>query len=131
MTVVVAYSADRFGRAALDHGVAEAEKRGEKLLVVNVTRGNAYVDPRFAGEHDVAELHKRIDDLPVESELRQLMSDDVADEIVGAVEAESASLVVVGIRRRTPVGKLVLGSVAQRVILEAPCPVLAVKPLED
>jgi len=40
----------------------------------------------------------------------------------------SADLVVVGVRHRTPVGKLLLGSVAQRVILDAPCPVLAVKP---
>ncbi|MET1038318.1 MAG: universal stress protein, partial [Aeromicrobium sp.] len=39
-----------------------------------------------------------------------------------------ASLIVVGIRPRTPVGKLLLGSVAQRLILDAECPVLAVKP---
>ena len=37
-------------------------------------------------------------------------------------------MIVVGVRHRTPVGKLLLGSVAQRVILDAPCPVLAVKP---
>ena len=37
-------------------------------------------------------------------------------------------LVVVGVRRRTPVGKMLLGSVAQRVILDARCPVVSVKP---
>jgi nucleotide-binding universal stress UspA family protein len=47
----------------------------------------------------------------------------VADEL-------SASLNVIGLRRRTPVGKLLLGSVAQRILLGAGCPVLAVKPAE-
>ena len=52
MTVLVAYSADVFGDAALDHGVAEAERAGERLVVVNVTRGDAYVDTRYAGSDD-------------------------------------------------------------------------------
>ena len=45
-----------------------------------------------------------------------------------AAEECAADVIVVGVRHRTPVGKLLLGSVAQRVILDAPCPVLAVKP---
>lgn len=53
---------------------------------------------------------------------------DVADELLAAMDRPDATLLVIGIRHRSPVGKLLLGSVSQRLILECPKPVLAVKP---
>lgn len=47
--------------------------------------------------------------------------------LVDIAEETNAELIVIGLRRRTPVGKLILGSQAQRVLLDANCPVLAVK----
>ncbi len=52
---------------------------------------------------------------------------DGADEVVAAAERLGASLVVIGLRRRSPTGKLIFGSDAQRILLDAGCPVLAVK----
>jgi len=131
MTIVVAYSPDRYGRAALAHGAAQATLRGEDLLVVNDTRGDALVDDRFAHEDEIAQVRERLPTLGLEAEVRQDVVRDVAEGVVRAAVERSASLVVVGVRHRSPVGKALLGSVAQRVILDAPCPVLAVKPDED
>jgi nucleotide-binding universal stress UspA family protein len=64
----------------------------------------------------------------IEAEVRQLVrGQDVADDLIAVAEEVAADFIVIGLRRRSPVGKLILGSNAQRILLDAPCPVLAVK----
>jgi nucleotide-binding universal stress UspA family protein len=55
---------------------------------------------------------------------------DPAEDLINVAEEVNADLIVIGLRRRSPVGKLILGSNAQRILLDAPCPVLAVKAAE-
>jgi len=128
MSVVVAYSADVYGKAALSYGATEASRRGEKLIVVNDTKGDAYVDKRLAADPEIDALRAELARLDVDTEVRQDVVPDVAEAVLQVSAESSASLIVVGVRPRTPVGKLLLGSVAQRIILDATCPVLAVKP---
>ena len=128
MTVVVAWSADEYGAAALAHGVAQAEQKHEDLVVVNVTRGDALVDRRYADDDEIARVTAAVKALGLEVRVAHGVVDDVAAAVVDEIGATGASLAVVGIRHRSPVGKMLLGSVAQRIILDAPCPVLAVKP---
>jgi nucleotide-binding universal stress UspA family protein len=54
-------------------------------------------------------------------------SHEASDELVAIADRVKASLIVIGLRRRTPTGKLITGSQAQRILLDANCPVLAVK----
>ena len=62
-------------------------------------------------------------------ELRQgAHSGEVADEVLRVAAETDASVIVIGLRRRSPVGKLLMGSSAQRILLDADRPVLAVKP---
>ena len=128
--IVVGYSADRHGAAALDHGIAEAKLRDTNLLVINATTGVALSDPRFAQSDEVHDVQDRLTECGVEFELAQPVGVDPADELLKAMENDDAQLLVVGIRHRSAVGKLLFGSVAQQVLLECPKPVLAVKPAE-
>jgi nucleotide-binding universal stress UspA family protein len=59
---------------------------------------------------------------------RGLESASAAEAILEAANDTSAELIVIGVRRRSRVGKLFSGSTAQHVLLDADCPVLAVKP---
>ena len=127
-TIVVGWTPDEYGRVAVESAAAEATLRGGDLLIINATRGDALVDEKFAGQEELHELAEELKRLGVGFEVRQTMGDDVADQVLAAAEQASASLIVIGLRRRTPVGKLLMGSVAQRVLLGASCPVLAVKP---
>jgi nucleotide-binding universal stress UspA family protein len=128
MTIVVGYSPDTYGRAALEHAVGEALEKRERLVVVNASTGNSLVDAGFAHDDEITALTERLTGDGLDVEVRHEVVPDVAGAVLAAADAESARLIVVGVRRRTPVGKLIMGSVAQRVILEASCPVLAVKP---
>jgi len=128
MVIVVAYVPKPEGRAALHRGIEEARLRNARLVVLNSAKGDAYVDPHFASVQDLEIVKSQLDGAGVEHELRQpVRGKEAADEVVELAEETGAELIVIGMRRRSPVGKLVLGSTAQRVLLDARCPVLAVK----
>ena len=128
MTVVVGYIPDQYGEAALTAGIEEAQRRGTDLVVVNASKGDALVDRRYVGEAGLAGLEERLAELDITHEVRQAIGADVAQEILRVATDTDAAVVVIGLRHRTPVGKMIMGSVAQQVLLEAHCPVLAVKP---
>ena len=128
MTVVVGYIPNQHGEAALTAGLAEARLRGSDLLVVNATRGDSLIDKKYLGESAVADLEQRLSrESGVSTAVRQGMGPDVAEEIVRVAAEVDAELLVIGLRPRTPVGKMIMGSVAQHVLVDAHCPVLAVK----
>ena len=128
MTIAVAYRPDDFGKAALDWAAAEARTKGESLLIINVHRVEPRLDTGHAkGRHmqDVTEALAK-DDVPYE--LRQVEGENVASTVLFEAEHAGASLIVIGVRPRSPVGKILMGSVAQQILLDSAAPVVAVKP---
>lgn len=128
MTIVVGYIPTSEGEAALTAAIGEAARRGEPVRVINVGRDDASRDDRFIDEIEVNRLEARFRAAGITGEVRQLVRGrEPAEEIVVVAEELGASLIVIGLRRRTPTGKLLFGSQAQRILLDADCPVLAVK----
>lgn len=130
MTIVVGYVSTKEGQAAIKRAVQEASLRKEKLVVINSHRGGRDFDAT-ENERSEEELQRIQDELShdgVEVEVRQLVrGNEPSEDLIAVADEVGADLIVIGLRRRTPVGKLILGSNAQRILLDAPCAVLAVK----
>lgn len=139
MKVLAGYLATRSGEAALNAAITIANDRGAQLLLVGyVPLQN---DEHFGAEHTSArsrllnEGNAKAAALS-ESGLRVSFhaptgAKNPADALLRVARTEAADLVVIGLRKRSRVGKLVLGSNAQEILLRSDAPVLAVKDTPD
>jgi nucleotide-binding universal stress UspA family protein len=126
--VVVGYVPTAEGRAALVRGLAEARLVNGRLVVVNSSRGDALVDSRFLQGDALEALRAELAGFDVPAELRQVSTgQDIADVLDTVAGEVGAAMIVIGLRRRSLVGKLILGSAAQQILLGARHAVLAVK----
>lgn len=129
-TIVVGYVPTAEGEAALEAALAEARLRSADLVVVSshpeepfLRRGEGVV-----AEAEVASLSHRLEASGVPFTVNYLTRGfEPAEDLISVANSHNADLIVIGMRRRTPVGKLVMGSNSQRVLLDAECPVLTVK----
>jgi nucleotide-binding universal stress UspA family protein len=129
VTVLVGYVPTPEGAAAYAAALDEAQRRGEPLLLLNSPRGGAPVSSDLAAEDEVQRLRDRATAAGVGLQVRQTPhAGEIADEVLRVAQETDASVIVIGLRRRSPVGKLLMGSSAQRILLDADRPVLAVKP---
>lgn len=128
MTVLVAYVPRPEGQAALDKGIEIATKNNEQLVVVNAGPGGRSEDPNVVTGYEVERVEERLASLPIKAELKVFVRGNSAiEEIEEMVQTLQVTVLVIGLRKRNPVGKLLLGSMAQEILLNVPCPVLAVK----
>ena len=130
-TIVVGFVDSNEGRAATSAAAEESLLRQAKLVVVTSARGGGHEDGEelramsAAVEQVRAEIVARGVDVEVQEFVR---GNDPADDVLTVAKERDAILIVIGVRRRSPVGKLLLGSNSQSILLNATCPVLAVKP---
>ena len=141
VSVVVGVTPRPESEAALQAAIAEAQLRGAHLHIVRTAATQApesfarvaswereVADIEAGGRELVADLAHR----GVEASFRvEAVASDPATVLLEVVDEVGGELLVIGLRRRSAVGKLVLGSVAQDVLLGAECAVLAVHASSD
>jgi len=133
MTVALAHQASSpIGHIALREAAREAMLRSTDLAIIHVVES---VDLDLADAHR-AGLADEVDKVLVECgmaevpwrvELAAGANDDIPGTVLAFANAVGAEILVIGARRRSPVGKFLLGSVTQTIILDADMPVVVVK----
>lgn len=130
-TIVVGYVLTSEGQAALNWAITEAKRSNARLVVIHSSRGGDHdkdedvIAYRQAGER----IERRLEDEGIKDfRLAGLvLGNKPVEDIVEVAKTEEADLIVIGVRRRSSLGKLILGSNAQAIIMEAPCPVLTIR----
>jgi nucleotide-binding universal stress UspA family protein len=115
MSVLVAVPDSAEGIAALAAGVAEAELLDTDLIVVNLA-----LQPLDLSTVPTGTQVKVIERVGKADR-------DPADAVLDEIRDHDVSRLVIGLKRRSPVGKALLGSISQRLLLDSPVPVVAVK----
>ena len=128
MTILVAYVPRPEGRAALDKGIEIAKRRQEPMLIVNASPGGQQEDASLAPGFEVEQIEAQLAAQGIQGEFKQFVrGKNAVEEINDLVETRDISVLIIGLRKRTALGKLLLGSVAQELLMTVPCPVLCVK----
>ena len=124
MAIVVGLVPNREGHAALDTAVQECLLRNTALIIVPGHSSDPDGDDREMIDGARSRLARTGLELTV---CAGSGHHEIAEDLLEVATDQDAELIVIGLRRRTPIGKLILGSNAQRILLDAPCPVIAVK----
>ncbi len=119
MTVLIAYAATPEGAAALEHGLRIAEREGTDAIAFDLDGAS--------GAHDRSIEPSAQTPAPIRWFARAKDSRSAPDDLVDLADRLAVDVIVVGVRRRSPIGKFVLGSNAQHILIDAHVPVLAVK----
>jgi nucleotide-binding universal stress UspA family protein len=124
--IVVGYTAGSFGKACLEQGIVEARLRDTDLLLISAiseSRGR-----RIADAEEIAAVEDRLVASGLRYTIRQPIGATPAEELLSAMDDDEAEMLVIGMRQRTQVGKLLLGSTSQYLLVQCHKPVLVVKP---
>ena len=130
MKILVGYKGTDVGKDLMDIAVKHAKAFDGKILIATSLAGGDKTEGQeiAKAEENLEQAKSYFDDFDVKSETHLLVRGlEAGEDIVKFAKENNVDEIIIGVRSRSKVGKLIFGSTAQIVILEAHCPVLTVK----
>ena len=130
MRILVGYDGSNVSKEAI--AIAEQHAQvfnGEIILARSMVGGPEVPRRDFEQAENDLEYEKNVlleKKIPCDSVL-SVRGLEAGEDLVQIAEEKKVDEIIIGVRRRSKVGKLIFGSTAQYVILNAPSPVVAVK----
>ena len=130
MKIMVGFDGSKVSEAAVELATERAQAFGAKIFLVHSMVGGPDVPKRdFENSERELEYHKnefKKKEIVCES-LLSVRGLEPGEDLIRLAEENQVDEIIMGVMRRSKVGKLVFGSTAQYVILNASCPVATVK----
>lgn len=129
-TVVAGFIDSAEGWAALEAGIAEARRRETSLAVIHsLTGGDRTTTEEYKESAEALDrIRQRLEDEGIEHDVHEYVRGNrPARDLLDAAEQLDAEVLVIGVRRRSATGKILLGSNALEILHDADVPVLCVK----
>ena len=130
MKILVAFEGSAAAKAALELAVKHAQVfNGELLLVWSMPKGDEDQQEEIhAAEKTLVYWKDHLERKGLVCQTHLLIRGiEAGEDVVRFAVDHHVEEIVIGVRRRSKVGKLLFGSTAQYVILNAPCPVVTVR----
>lgn len=130
MNIMICYTGSHSSLQALELGIQHAKRfTGKIYLVASMKKGTAgELEELTRIEEAHQEALEKVKKEGIDCESRLLVRGISPDEdLVHFAAEEDVDEIIIGIRKRSKTGKMLFGSTAQHVILNAHCPVVTVK----
>jgi len=128
MKILVGYDGKDLAKKALKVAIDHANAFGAEIHVLHSKVTDLPQKEHEQDEQGMEEVKKDLEKQGISCQTHVIIRNmDPGDHLVEYAKEERVDEIVIGVRMRSKVGKLIMGSTAQHVILEAPCPVVAVK----